>query len=191
MILEPAGRINATCRNYQIEMEEQAMFGGLQPIAPEETPYFYPIAETHIKERGFIGHLRGDFGSNGEQFWMSWWDHHGERKPPAFYEELAAFVQHLQQQGLLHNLSSMQAYCRQHPEARIPGAWHPDVCGFCLQTTQYRYYIRCFPYRGDYNFYIYCYCHERLPERAADTSVSPLGRKSSGRDGKRRGENAQ
>lgn len=133
------------------------MFGELKPMAPEETPYFYPATEAQNRERGYIGHLRGDFGRFGHQFWMSWHDHAGERRTPAFRGELAALVQHLQWQGLLLDLNGMRDFCRQHPEAHIPGVWHADVCGFCLQSDSHRYFIRCFPHLGDYNFYIYCY----------------------------------
>lgn len=142
------------------------MFGELQPLASEETPYFYSAIATQSKELSYIGHLRGDFGTDDDQFWMSWSDHAGERRTLAFRQELAALVQHLQWQGLLLNLNEMRAYCRRHPEARIPGAWHSDVCGFCLQTTHYRYYIRCFPHLGDYSFYIYCYRKNHLLGRS-------------------------
>jgi hypothetical protein len=43
----------------------------------------------------------------------------------------------------------------------IPGAWHPDVYGFRVDTGRHRYYIRCFPQGGDYNFYVYCYINEK------------------------------
>jgi hypothetical protein len=42
----------------------------------------------------------------------------------------------------------------------MKGAWNPYLYGFRVCTKNYRYYIRCFPHTGDYNFYIYCYRRE-------------------------------
>ncbi|TYA10564.1 hypothetical protein FRY98_22400 [Paenibacillus faecis] len=143
------------------------MLEKLQSAAPEDTAYFYSASAAEEIERGCIGHLRGYFGSSGETFWANWFEHLPTLKTPAFRAELEAVVQALTEQGWLQSRSRMHQLCLSHPEARLSGAWHSGVYGFCFQTAHHRYYLRCFPHAGDYNFYLYCYIRpERLSERS-------------------------
>ncbi|MGF9712207.1 hypothetical protein [Paenibacillus naphthalenovorans] len=48
------------------------MLEKLQSAAPEDTAYFYSASAAEEIERGCIGHLRGDFGRSGEEFWVTW-----------------------------------------------------------------------------------------------------------------------
>jgi hypothetical protein len=139
----------------------------INAAAPDESFLFYSNAERD-KELGCIGHLRGDFGRSGNEFWTTWWEHVSELKTQDFREKLDLFVNGLREQGLLKDRSSMAAYCYKHQEARIKGAWHEDVYGFQSKLGQYRFYVRCFPLQGDYNFYIYCYDSEKERVRAQD-----------------------
>lgn len=145
------------------------MLEKLQSAAPEDTAYFYSASAAEEIERGCIGHLRGYFGSNGETFWANWFEHLPALKTPAFRAELEAVVQALTEQGWLQSRSRMHQLCLSHPEARLSGAWHSGVYGFCFQTERHRYYLRCFPHAGDYNFYLYCYIRpDRLSERSPE-----------------------
>lgn len=84
----------------------------------------------------------------------------------AFKEELGKVFQAIGDQKVLKSRQHMLRFCSEHPEARIGGAWSTDVYGFCMQTQDHRYYLRCFPFAGDYNFYLYCYARpERLVEQ--------------------------
>lgn len=137
----------------------------IQSTAPEEDRLFYTDTEKDLKT-GCIGHLRGDFGSGGKEFWTSWWEHQGAPKTQAFRDEFDELVNSLHDQGLLKSRNDMAAYCEQHQEAQISSAWLRDSYGFRVETEKHRYYIRCTPRPGDYNFYIYCYSKE--PERDRD-----------------------
>jgi hypothetical protein len=152
----------------------------IRPFAPEESALFYSDSEKY-KEFGCIGHLRGDFGSVGKEFWSTWWEHQSELKTQEFKDEFDDFINSLRKQGLLKDRHSMADCCYQHPEAKIPGAWHSDVYGFCVNTDRHRYFVRCFPHQGDYNFYVYCYKKqpERLQEKpeARQTAVPPAPKK--------------
>lgn len=128
----------------------------ISAASPDESVLFYSNQERD-KELGCIGHLRGDFGQSGKEFWTTWWDHLSELKTQDFRDAFDGFVKDLQEQGLLKNRSSMKSYCHNHPEAMIKGAWDLNAYGFRAQFGQYQFYVRCFPYQGDYNFYIYCY----------------------------------
>ena len=46
----------------------------IRPFSPEEAALFYSNDEKD-KELGCIGHLRGDFGHKGREFWHTWFDH--------------------------------------------------------------------------------------------------------------------
>lgn len=141
------------------------MEANLSAFAPEESGLFYSGKEMDGK-LGCIGHLRGDFGRSGKEFWSTWWEHQSELKTQEFRDEFNMIINSLRKQGLLKDRDSMADYCCQHPEARMPGAWHFDVYGFCVNTVRHRYFVRCFPHPENYNFYVYCY--KKQPERSQE-----------------------
>lgn len=112
------------------------------------------------RESECIGHLRGDFGRAGNEFWTSWFPHEAEtHNTPEFREEFQMFVNSLRT-SLLESRSSMRRYLREHPSI-IEQSEHIEQHGYCAKTEQHEYYIRCNPSVGDYNFYIYCYLCEK------------------------------
>lgn len=137
----------------------------------------YPLQETgkdeellsfsgSAEDQACIGHLRGDFGS-GTEFWTTWWDHHEELNVREFKDELCTMVNALRKDGPLKDLSSMERFCRSHPQARMSPNAGAYYYGFRVDTAKHRYYLRFLPLRKNYNFYIYCYQTDKL-ERAAD-----------------------
>lgn len=147
----------------------------LQSAAPEDAAYFYSGSADEDRELGCIGHLRGDFGRSGEEFWMTWFTRRSPLQTPDFEAELGKVMQAIGDQGVLKSRREMLRFCSQHPEARIQGGWSTDVYGFCMQTQEHRYYLRCFPFAGDYNFYVYCYARpERLTEQHQQQPSTPV-----------------
>lgn len=128
----------------------------IRPLSKEEATLFYSN-DAKDKELGCIGHLRGDFGHRGKEFWHTWFDHQGELNTPEFKADIGTVINELRTHGPLKNLTDMAKYCHNHQEAQMPGASQPDTYGFCIDTEHYRYCVRCFPQQGDNNFYIYCY----------------------------------
>lgn len=104
----------------------------------------------------WIGRLRGDFGCSGEEFWHTWFPHAEELHTQQFKDDLQKVVDGLRKAGLLKNLASMKDYCLRHPEARIKEESYPSYV-FTAETEKYQFFIRCFPYSGDYQFNIYVY----------------------------------
>ncbi len=137
----------------------------LQAAAPEDAAYFYSASAEEEISRACIGHLRGDFGRSGEEFWVNWFTRSSPYETSAFKDELGKVFQAMGEQEVLKSRYHMLRFCSQHPEARIGGAWSTDVYGFSMQTKEHRYYLRCFPFAGDYNFYVYCYRKEHLLEK--------------------------
>ena len=128
----------------------------------KESQLFYSSTENNQdRERGCIGHVRGDFGS-GTQFHTTFWNHCDELKTQEFKSELDTVVNQLRTTGeLLNNLSAMSVYCDIQPKAKL-SSWNDCTYGYKVETDKYSYYIRCCTVRGEYNFYIYCYCREYL-----------------------------
>lgn len=140
----------------------------LTPVKPEEKVFLYSWKETHDGESfdlktGCIGHLRGDFGRNGDEFWTTWWGHAYEEqgKTAEFKQEFDNLINTLREKKItgapLKNRNFMTKFCFNHMCAVVDEdqRWF----GFRCDTQKYSYFMRFSPYRGDYNFY--CYCYER------------------------------
>ena len=128
---------------------------GLRPAIDEEAKLMYSDSNTKL-QHAWIGRLRGDFGCRGEEFWHTWFPHAEELRTQKFEDALQEVVDALRKDGLLKNLAGMKDYCLRHPESKI----NEDSCpvyGFTAETEEYQFYIRCFPYPGDYQFNIYAY----------------------------------
>lgn len=133
-----------------------------KPIETEKVDWLYSNHTEKDGERGCIGHLRGDFGRDGNEFWTSWFDHQPQLKRQAFRDELQNVVNGLREKGgMLANLSSMSKACCQGTPVEYS-------YGFRMETKNYEYCLRCNPRRGDYNFYLYCYDKNAQREHAQE-----------------------
>ena len=81
----------------------------------------------------------------------------------------------LRQTGLLKNLGAMDAYCWQHG-----GSITEDrrSYGYIAETENYRFCLRCTPFPGEYQGYLYCYdlCQQEMyrQEHPVDVSYTHL-----------------
>ena len=133
-----------------------------EPLPEERQDWVWSADNQADLERGCIGHLRGDFGSSGEEFWTSWFDHQAKLKSQVFREELQDVVNGLRKEGgLLQSFAGMSSQCRK-------GLACDESFGFQAQTRDYTYCLRCTPRRGDYNFYLYAYDRNAQRERAQE-----------------------
>ena len=134
----------------------------IRPLLAEEQKYTYAQSQQISMQTGSIGHLRGDFGSDGNSFFTSWFDEVASRISEAFKAELDEVINALRFQeqygGLLKSRSSMQSYGRSQPDSAFAGSYTTEY-GFRVDTDQFSYLLRCNPSRGDYNFY--CWCFEK------------------------------
>ena len=150
----------------------------------EDRLYVYHQSAQLEGQTGCIGHLRGDFG-DGQEFYSSWFDHHGEYKTNEFKAEFDEVVNTLREKdGLFFSRDSMSKFCKRHPQAEMMGSCCTEY-GFKLQTAQYIYMLRCNPIKGEYNFHIYAYVGQFLEHhmgkaqkgiRFVDTSYKELFR---------------
>ena len=78
----------------------------------EENRLFYSdTGET--KELGCIGHLRGDFGHDGKEFWTTWFPHENYEKNDEVFREIFDRVINLcrEKGNPLFGRGDMRAYC--------------------------------------------------------------------------------
>lgn len=83
-----------------------------KPIEAEKADWLYSSHEETDAARGCIGHLRGDFGRSGTEFWTSWFDHSPKLNNEEFRQEFQTIVDGLRNEGgLLSGFSSMRKGC--------------------------------------------------------------------------------
>ena len=133
----------------------------IRPMTGDERRYCYSQSQQLMAQTGCVGHLRGDMGSNGEQFFSTWEDHQAHLKTDEFKAEFDDVVNALrfdiEYNGALKNRRSLANFCWDNPGSRlVPGE---DDFGFRVDTENYSYLFRLNPNRGMYN--IYCYCYQR------------------------------
>ena len=138
----------AECSEYLVAHGDEAF--RIEPA--DDTAMLY---SGNPREHTCIGHLRGDFGSSGNEFWTTWWPHGAHAANNTCFKAIFDAVVNYLRTSLLASLSSMNRYISAHP---IAGS--SSSVGYRIRTGQYDFYIRCCTLRGNYNFYIHCYLQE-------------------------------
>lgn len=134
----------------------------LRPMTKAEHKYGYTQSAQIMAQTGCIGHLRGDLGSSGREFHTTWDDHIARLKTRAFMTELDTVINALRfgegRGGILMSRDVLGRFCHTQPDSVMTGdcRWF----GFRTDMDKYTYLFRLNPYRGEYNFYVYCYVRE-------------------------------
>lgn len=135
--------------------------------APAEEQIYCYSTSDEAQENACIGHLRGDFGTDGEGFFTSWTPHTGKimakEAHKVFCTELDHVVSALRENGLLKDRATMAKHIARWQEARIPLSDCVQLA-LCIETQRRLFYLRCNPMRGEYNFYLYAYRKAALME---------------------------
>lgn len=127
----------------------------IRPASSEEAGLFYAQLPAEDERLGCIGHIRMDFGRNGNEFWHTWWPRGPEEwNSPTFKAELQEVVDELRQ-SVLKNRTAMERFCYGHG-GKIDGGYVQNY-GYVVETEHYRYCLRCNPSPGDYNAYLTAY----------------------------------
>lgn len=109
-------------------------------------------------EECLIGYVRFDFGSNGKEFWHTWWQGKADT-----VGNTAEFK--LELQTIVDGLRSTMLSSADHALHELTAAGTPIIdeshryYGFHIDSKAHSYYVRVSPYIGDYS-YIYCYLRE-------------------------------
>ncbi|MDR0905259.1 MAG: hypothetical protein LBN00_03645 [Oscillospiraceae bacterium] len=170
-------------------MDDEIIGAEIAPWKPGEDKMLYRQSPGEGFHR-WIGRLRGDFGSAGDQFYHAWFDpRDGEsnaNKSPEFQAEFQSVMTTLRQ-SVLKNYEAMALYCCANPDAKLPG--RDGRFGFKLETESRQYFINCTTLRDDY-FYIFAYdkpAREREQPSVHETitaarSAPPAPRKTKSED---------
>ena len=134
----------------------------------EEKDLFYST-RNEPKELGCIGHLRGDFGSDGDEFFSVWFPHEcAELNDQRFKSVFDTLINQLRKEGqVLSGRTEMERYCLPHQACKLLNPYVDKSWGFRIYSPHYAFYLRCMPVKGDYNFYIYCYDKNMLLDKLA------------------------
>lgn len=143
----------------------------IRPLNTDEQKYTYTQSTQIEGQTGCIGHLRGDFGSGGKEFFTSWFDRRRDLKTEQFKNELDEVINALRSEkyGLLKSRSDMSQYANNCPNSAFEGSYTTEY-GFRVDTEKHAFLIRCNPTRGDYNFYCYCFVREWLDQHIEKAS---------------------
>ena len=114
------------------------------------------------REAQCVGHVRGDFGRSGSDYYASFWPHEGaDQADENFHAELTALINSLRE-SLLKDRPAMRRYIQHHPTLVLEAG---DLMsyGYRVETSKHVYYLRCTPHPGIYDFYVYAYRREVSP----------------------------
>lgn len=126
-----------------------------------EDKYTFQQSTQLSSQTGLIGYLRADMGTDGNGFFSSWNDWNQELKTDAFKQEFDDMINSLREEGdILHSREALAKYCDSNPQSKMTG--QRSSYGVRIDTEQYTYLLRLYPYQGDYNLYCYCYVRDWL-----------------------------
>jgi len=99
---------------------------------------------TYNREDGntCVGHISGNFGNGGDRFHSNWQSRENGRNTPEFQTELHSAVYFLRK-NILKDHGTMAAYCKLHPEAKLPDRNDLEHYGFKLDTGSRQFFILC------------------------------------------------
>ena len=137
----------------------------IRPMRYDERKYAYAQSYQLMSQTGSIGRLRGDFGSDGKEFYTTWENHQQDLKTDAFKSELDEIINALRSDkyGLLMDRHGMVSFARAEPGSAFRGNYTTEY-GFRVDTDDHAFLIRCNPLQGDYNFYCFCYVSKWLDQ---------------------------
>ena len=128
----------------------------IRPAYYDEAGLFYVMTPEKDAKLGCIGHVRIDFGRNGDRFYHTWHPRGPEElNTQEFKDELTEVVDELRK-SVLKDYASMTAYCDKSLDGMISGGWVQNY-GYIVETENYRYCLRCNPLPGDYHAYLTCF----------------------------------
>lgn len=146
------------CRMAGIEIPEYKF----KAANAEDEKYIYRA--SHSAECGYIGHLRGDFGKSGTEYWTTWHNGTDDLNTNEFQTEFNELERYLREQSpvsVLKDRATMRHICKHHRGLKLTDRF-ADMYLYKVVTKKYTYFIRCFYGTGDYNFYIFAYNNEKL-----------------------------
>ena len=130
------------------------------PMQLEEARYSYRNSQQISSQTGFIGYLRADMGTNGNEFWSTWNDYRKDLKTDDFKSEFDDVINSFREKGqFLSDRQTLSRFCDDSQNALEFGERYGAGrdYGVRVNTQDYAYLMRLNPHKGEYNLYCYCY----------------------------------
>lgn len=110
----------------------------LRPMTVSERKYSYVQSPQIQGQTGNIGYLRGDFGSNGNWFYTTWFDTRSQWKSDEFKQDLDDVINALRSHnyGLLRDRATMYSVCRENKDSEMKGNYTTEF-GFRADSEKY------------------------------------------------------
>lgn len=110
----------------------------------EDEKYIYQ--DCYSKDCGYIGHLRGDFGMSGTEYWTTWHNGTDALNTTEFRVEIGELERYLKEQSptpILKDRATMRYICELHNGFKLADKF-ADIHLYKVVTEKYTYFIRCF-----------------------------------------------
>ena len=138
----------------------------LRKMTGSEPLYVYRQSQQISQQTGFVGYLRGDYGESGKQFFTSWFGDREDWNTPDFKHDLQRAIDRLRYEtGQLADRDRLSTLCIYETDSAITQdqRWF----GFRVDQGEHAFLLKCSPYKGDNNFYVYCYRKDWLDQHMA------------------------
>jgi len=138
----------------------------LRKMTGSEPLYVYRQSQQISQQTGFVGYLRGDYGESGKQFFTSWFGDREDWNTPDFKHDLQRAIDRLRYEtGQLADRDQLSKLCLNDMSSAITQdqRWF----GFRVDQGEHAFLLKCSPYKGDNNFYVYCYRKDWLDQHMA------------------------
>lgn len=124
---------------------------------------FYAIRHGDEGSDARVGHVRIDFGRDGNECWHTWWDQDENKElvTDEFNSDLTK-VMTILRRFVLKDIYGMYSYCCSNGTRITAPTEYPEQYGFVIETEHYKYYLRCNYRRGCYNAYLNCFRKDLL-----------------------------
>lgn len=137
----------------------------IRPLTAQERRYTYAQSQQVTMQSGCIGYLRGDMGTDGNEFYTTWNNQIKSLRGDTFGGEFNEIVNALRFDesygGVLKDRVSLSSFCKSNPASLFENTFSREY-GFRIDTQKYSYLMRLNPNKGEYNFYIYAYRRDLL-----------------------------
>lgn len=144
-------------------IEKKVIQVELRKMTGSEPLYVYRQSQQISQQAGFVGYLRGDYGESGKHFFTTWFGDREDWNTPEFKHDLQRTIDRLRYETKqIGDREQLTTLCLKDPSSAITVdlRWF----GFRVDSGDHAFLLKCSPFKGDYNFYVYCYHKDWLDQ---------------------------
>ena len=130
----------------------------IKTMTKDDVRFGFPVPWHLQAYIGYVGRLRGDFGSDDTEFFTTWEDGDKSLWTETFSDEFDNIINTLRKVGMpLNSRRDLKKYISSNPDCKsmLEGGEGEGIVR--IDTDLYSYIIRLIPIKDDYNLYVYVY----------------------------------